>query len=64
MKTPTTFADRLGRQEEMMKTRLDSIQTVKPTLLALYDKLSPEQKAVLDKPMMGPHRGGPGRRRG
>ena len=23
------------------------------SLLALYDKLSPEQKAVLDRPMMG-----------
>jgi len=63
MKTPPSFPDRLGRQEEMMKSRLDSIQAVKPTLMALYDKLSPEQKAAFDRPMMGPHHGGPGRHR-
>ena len=28
-----------------MKSRLESIEAVKPTLMALYDKLSPEQKA-------------------
>jgi hypothetical protein len=63
IKTPPSFPDRLTRQEEMMKTRLESIQAVKPTLMALYDKLSPEQKAVFDRPMMGPHHGGPGRHR-
>ena len=63
MKTPPSFPDRLARQEEMMKSRLESIQAVKPTLMALYDKLSPEQKAVFDRPMMGPHPGGPGRHR-
>ncbi|HTE81303.1 MAG TPA: Spy/CpxP family protein refolding chaperone [Reyranella sp.] len=63
MKTPPSFPDRLGRQEEMMKSRLDSIQAVKPTLMALYDKLSPEQKAAFDRPMMGPHHGSPGRHR-
>ena len=63
MKTPPSFPDRLTRQEEMMKSRLESIQAVKPTLMALYDKLSPEQKAAFDRPMMGPHHGGPGRHR-
>ena len=63
MKTPPSFPDRLGRQEEMMKSRLESIQAVKPTLMALYDKLSPEQKATFDQPMMGSHPGGPGRHR-
>jgi hypothetical protein len=63
MKAPPSFPDRLNRQEEMMKSRLDSIQAVKPALMALYDKLSPEQKAVFDRPMMGPHHGGPGRHR-
>ena len=63
MKTPPSFPDRLGRQEEMMKSRLESIQAVKPTLMALYDKLSPEQKAAFDRPMMGPHHGSPGRHR-
>jgi hypothetical protein len=63
MKTPPSFPDRMTRQEEMMKSRLESIQAVKPTLIALYDKLSPDQKAVFDRPMMGPHHGGPGRHR-
>jgi hypothetical protein len=62
-KAPSSLPDRLNRQEEMMKSRLDSIRAVKPTLMALYDKLSPEQKAVFDRPMMGPHHGGPGRHR-
>jgi LTXXQ motif family protein len=55
------FADRMNRREEMMKSRLENFEAVKPTLLALYDKLSPEQKAVFDRPMMGRHHGGPGR---
>jgi hypothetical protein len=60
-KTMPGFADRMTRREEMMKSRLENFEAVKPTLLALYDKLSPEQKAVFDRPMMGPHHGGPGR---
>jgi LTXXQ motif family protein len=60
-KTMPGFADRMNRREEMMKSRLENFEAVKPTLLALYDKLSPEQKAVFDRPMMGPRRGGPGR---
>ena len=63
MKAPPSFPDRLSRQEEMMKSRLESIQAVKPTLMALYDKLSPEQKAMFDRPMMDPHHSGPGRHR-
>jgi hypothetical protein len=60
-KTSPSFADRLNHREERMKSRLESIDSVKPTLLALYDKLTPEQKAVLDHPRMGRHHGGPGR---
>ena len=64
IKDPPSFADRMNRREQMMKSRLESAEAVKPTLLALYDKLSPDQKAVLDRPMMG-HRGmGRHRRRG
>jgi len=60
-KTTPSFADRLNRRDEMMKSRLESLEAVKPTLLALYDKLTPEQKTVLDRPMMGGRHGGPGR---
>jgi len=60
MRAPLNLPDRLARQEEMMKSRIESIQAVRPSLVALYDKLSPEQKAVLDRPGMGRHHGGPG----
>ena len=64
MKEPPTFADRMNKREEIMKSRLESMEAVKPTLLALYDKLTPEQKAMFDRPMMGRHQqGGPGRHR-
>ncbi len=58
------YVDRLTREEDVMKARIERIDAVKPTLLAFYNTLSPEQKAVLDRPrpMGGPmaHRhGGP-----
>ncbi len=37
----------------MMRTRLESLQSVKPSLMALYATLTPEQKAILDRPMGG-----------
>jgi hypothetical protein len=55
MKTPPNFADRFNRREEMIKTRLESLEAVKPSLMALYAMLTPEQKAILDRPMMGGH---------
>jgi hypothetical protein len=33
-----------------MKARVASIEAVKPTLVALYAVLTPEQKVTLDKP--------------
>src|SRR5262245_51623654 len=55
MKTPPSFADRFNQREEMMKTRLESLEAVKPSLMALYAALTPEQRAILDRPMMGGH---------
>lgn len=60
-KTTPSFADRLNRRDERMKARLESFESVKPTLLALYDKLTPDQKAVLELPMMGRWHGAPGK---
>ena len=57
MKTPPNFADRFNQREERMKTRLESLEAVKPSLMALYAALTPEQRAILDRPMMGHHRG-------
>jgi hypothetical protein len=53
MKTPPTFVERLNMREEAMKARLDSIEAVKPSILALYYTLTPEQQVVFDRPFMG-----------
>jgi hypothetical protein len=55
MKTPPDFTTRFNRREEMLKARLDSLETVKSSLMALYAALTPDQKAVLDRPMGGHH---------
>lgn len=56
---PASLTDRVNRQEERMKARLESIQTVKPSLTALYASLTPEQKEIVDgsggKRRMGRH---------
>jgi hypothetical protein len=53
VKTPPTFIDRMSMREEAMKTRLAAMEAVKPSMLALYNTLTPEQKVVLDRPFMG-----------
>ena len=55
IKTPQNFAERFTLHESMMKTRSDTLEAVKPSLLALYAALTPEQKEILDRPMMGGH---------
>ena len=62
MKERPNYVDRLTLQENAMKARVERIEAVKPTLLALYNTLSAEQKTVLDQPrpmggMMGRHHG-------
>jgi len=63
MKERPNYVDRLGMEEAYMKARVERIEAVKPTLVTLYDTLSPEQKAALDRPrpmrgMTGRHHGG------
>jgi hypothetical protein len=53
MKDRPSYVDRLTMEEAYMKARVERIEAVKPSLVALYDTLSPEQKAVLDRPRMG-----------
>ena len=65
LKARPSFADGLNMREDMMKTRLESIQAVKPLMLALYAALTPEQKAVFERSTGGfgrseGDRGGPG----
>ena len=62
IKERPTYLERLNFEEDAMKARIERIEAVKPTLLAFYNTLSPEQKTVLDRPrpmagMMG-HRHG------
>ena len=64
MKERPNYVDRLTMEETYMKARVERIEAVKPSLTALYNTLSPEQKTALDRPrpmggMMGRHHGGP-----
>jgi hypothetical protein len=66
MKERPNYVQQLTLEETYMKARVERIEAVKPSLVALYDTLSPEQKTVLDRPrpmMMGGmhrrHGGGP-----
>jgi hypothetical protein len=45
-----TVLDRLTRQEQFLTTRVQAIQQTRPALQALYQALSPEQKAIIDHP--------------
>ena len=59
LKERPNYVDRLSMEEDAMKARVASIEAVKPMLVALYGVLSPEQKAILDRPR-GMMAGGPG----
>ena len=65
MKDRPKFTDRMNMREQMMKSRYDSFEAVKPPLMALYAALTPEQQEIFDRPPMhgmgGPGRHGPHR---
>jgi hypothetical protein len=54
---PPTALDREARMHAMLEARLAAMDAQKPALEALYQSLSPEQKAALDH-MGHHHRGG------
>ena len=54
---PPTILDRDSREEAMLKARLTALDAELPALKALYQGLSPEQKAAFDHPR-GRHEGG------
>ena len=56
MSHPPTIMDREARMHAMLEARLAAMDAQKPALEALYQSLSPEQKAALDH--MGHHRHG------
>jgi len=45
-----TVLDRMNRREQFLSDRLAAIQQARPALQALYQALTPEQKAVIDHP--------------
>jgi Spy/CpxP family protein refolding chaperone len=47
-----TILDRVNRREQLLSARLQGLQQVKPALEQFYQALTPEQKAVIDHPLM------------
>ena len=45
-----TTLDRLDRMQQFLSTRLEALQAAKPAVQALYQALSPEQRAMFDHP--------------
>ena len=45
-----TMIDKLHHREQMLQAKLQGLQQAEPAVQALYDKLTPEQKAILDHP--------------
>src|SRR5437016_2330250 len=47
-----TIIDRVNRREQSLSARLEGLRQVKPALEQFYQALTPEQKAVIDHPLM------------
>lgn len=45
-----TVLDRMDRAQQFLSAKLDALQTAKPALQALYQALTPEQRAIIDRP--------------
>jgi len=45
-----TLLDRMDRMQQFLSTRLEGLQSAKPSVQALYQALTPEQRAMLDHP--------------
>lgn len=53
-----TAVEREARVEKRLSERLQTLQTTRPVLQALYESLSPEQKVVFDQAVARGHRHG------
>jgi hypothetical protein len=47
-----TVLDRTNRREQFLSVRLQGLQQARPALEQLYQALTPEQKAIIDRPFM------------
>jgi LTXXQ motif family protein len=45
-----TMLDRLDRMQQFLSTRLEGLQAAKPSVEALYQALTPDQRAIFDHP--------------
>ena len=45
-----TVLDRLDQMQQFLSTRLEGLQAAKPAVQALYQALTPEQRAIFDHP--------------
>jgi hypothetical protein len=45
--------DRLDRMQAFLSTRLEALQAARPSVQALYQALTPEQRAIFDHPFRG-----------
>jgi LTXXQ motif family protein len=45
-----TLLDRLDRMQQFLSTRLEALQSAKPSAQALYQALTPEQREIIDHP--------------
>jgi hypothetical protein len=45
-----TMIDRLNHRQQMLQAQLQALQQTQPAIQALYDKLTPDQKTMLDRP--------------
>ena len=46
-----TLLDRMDRMQQFLQARLNGLQAAKPTVQALYQALTPEQQAILNRPL-------------
>jgi len=49
-----TLIDRMNHRQQMLQGQLQALQQTEPAVQALYEKLTPQQKAIVDHPF---HRG-------
>jgi hypothetical protein len=50
----STLLDRMDRMQQFLSTRLEALQSAKPSVQALYQALTPDQRAILDHPFRRP----------
>lgn len=49
-----TMLDRMDRMQQFLSARLEALQAAKPAVQALYQALTPEQQAILNRPFGRP----------